>query len=67
MQSGAVVLVFTKRNFVDISEKKGIAFQQLMTDQSLQRRRSSSMNVGQGLVRVISLHVDVKDDSVKCQ
>ena len=57
MQSGAVVLAFIKRNFVDISVKKnwaGIAFQQVMTDQSLERKRSSSMNVGQGLVRVIS-------------
>ena len=58
MQSGAVVLAFIKRNFVDISVKKknwaGIAFQQVMTDQSLQRKGNSLMNVGQGLVCVIS-------------
>ena len=44
MQSGALVLALWRTNG---KHGAGTAFQQVMTDQSLQRRRSSSMNVEQ--------------------
>jgi hypothetical protein len=56
MQSGMLVLAFTEQISFWHGEKMvcvGTAFQQLMTDQSLQQRRSFSMNVGQDWVGLI--------------